>query len=34
MAKMVIGVEERQLVTHLWMSLQKVSSLSCMFIRG
>ena len=33
MAKMVIGVEEKQLVTHLWMRLQKVSSLSCIFMR-
>ena len=34
MAKMVIGVEEKQLVTHLWMRLQKVSSLSSIFMRG
>ena len=27
MAKMVIGVEEKQWVTHLWMRLQKASSL-------
>ena len=30
----MIGVEEKQLVTHLWMRLQKVSSLSCIFMRG
>ena len=34
MAKMGIGVEEKQLVTHLWMRLQKESSLSCIFMRG
>ena len=34
MAKMVIRVEEKQLVTHLWMRLQKESSLSCIFMRG
>ena len=34
MARIVIGVEEKQLVTHLWMCLQKVSSLSCIFMRG
>ena len=34
MARMVIGVEEKQLVTHLWMRLQKVSSLSSIFMRG
>ena len=34
MAKTVIGVEEKQLVTHLWMRLQNVSSLSCIFMRG
>ena len=31
---MVIGVEEKQLVTHLWMRLQKLSSISCIFMRG
>ena len=34
MASMGIGVEEKQLVTHLWTLLQKVSSLSCIFRRG
>ena len=34
MANMGIGVEEKQLVTHLWTLLQKVSSLSCIFRRG
>ena len=33
-ASMGIGVEEKQLVTHLWTRLQKVSSLSCIFRRG
>ena len=34
MAKTVIGVDEKQLVTLLWMHLQKVLSLSCIFMRG
>ena len=34
MAKMGIGVEEKQLVTHLGTLLQKVLSLSCIFRRG
>ena len=34
MASMGIGVEEKQLVTHLWALLQKVSSLSRIFWRG
>ena len=34
MANTVIGVEEKQLVTHLWMRLQKESSLSSIFMRG
>ena len=34
MTKMVIRVEEKQLVTHLWIRLQKESSLSCLFLRG
>ena len=34
MAKMVIGVEEKHLVTHRWMRLQKESSLSCIFMSG
>ena len=34
MAKMGIGVEEKQFVTHLWTLLQKVSSLFCIFKRG
>ena len=34
MASMGIKVEEKQLVTHLWTLLQKVSSLSCIFRRG
>ena len=34
MANTETGVEEKQLVTHLWTLLQKVSSLSCIFRRG
>ena len=34
MAKMGIGVERKQFVTHLWTSLQKESSRSCIFMRG
>ena len=34
MASMEIGVEEKQLVIHLWALLQKVSTLSCIFRRG
>ena len=34
MASMVFGVEEKQLVTHLWTLLQTVSSLSCIFWKG
>ena len=34
MAKMGTGVEKKQLVTHLCTCLQKVSSLSCIFMRG
>ena len=34
MASIGIWVEEKQLVTHLWTLLQKVSSFSCIFRRG
>ena len=33
-ARIGIGVEEKQLVTHLWARLQKVSSLSCILRSG
>ena len=34
MATMGIGVGEKQLVTHVWTLLQKISSLSCILWRG
>src|ERR1700760_4860920 len=34
MARMGMGVEEKQFVTHLWILLQNTSSLSCIFKRG
>ena len=34
MARIGIRVEEKQLVTHLWVHLQKVLSLSCIFRQG
>jgi len=34
MAKIGTGVEEKQLVTHLWTRCQNTSNLSCIFVRG
>jgi len=34
MAKMGTGVEEKQLVTHLWTRCQKTSNLSCILTEG